>query len=86
MDITIKLTEEQVNQIAEKVIGKTNEQKEPTGTNSKEYLSVKQCAEILGIAESTIRKHIKGGILKYNKIGGSYRISRDQLKKYANGN
>lgn len=78
MEVKITLTDQQVEEIL-------SQKKTPPKEEQKDtYLSVKQVCEILGISESTVRKHIKSGLLTYTKFGGSYRISRKQLQDYAN--
>lgn len=79
MEVKITLTDQQVEDIlSQKKATPKHEETKDT------YLSVKQVCEILGISESTVRKHIKSGLLTYTKFGGSYRISRKQLQDYAN--
>lgn len=50
----------------------------------KEYLTVKNVAEKLGIRPVTCYKWIREGKLKgtYLKLGGIYRFSLQQLEKY----
>lgn len=36
--------------------------------------SIEEAAELLGISISTVRRHIKSGILPGNKLGGQYRV------------
>ncbi len=43
---------------------------------------LKEVMEMLNIPERTIRRHIKLGILKGEKVGGVWRFSEDNLSKY----
>lgn len=46
------------------------------------YKTVQQIAEELQVHEQTIRRKIYSGELNAYKVGSSYRISDEQLKKY----
>lgn len=51
------------------------------------YYTTKQVAEILGLAPFTIRKYVREGKLKAERIGGQreiIRISESELKRFMN--
>lgn len=50
---------------------------------SKPFYSIYEAAEVLGVHERTIRRHIKTGELKAGKIGRQWRISREALLEYS---
>lgn len=45
----------------------------------------KEVAEILGITERTVWNYIKAGKIKASKIGGKWKVTEENLKKYVNG-
>jgi len=51
----------------------------------KEYLSPVEIAELLGIAEGTVREWLRRGELKGIKVGRQWRIKRDILDKFLEG-
>ena len=51
----------------------------------KEYLSPTEIAELLGIAEGTVREWLRRGELKGIKVGRQWRIKRDILDKFLVG-
>ena len=46
---------------------------------SEKMLSIKEIANILNVSEKTIRRHIRSGKIKSSKLGGTYRISKDEV-------
>lgn len=48
--------------------------------NNKEYISVKELAEILQISRIAVFKKIKKGQIKAEKIGRNYIIPKNELK------
>ena len=49
---------------------------------SMEYLTPTEIAKELKVHERTVRRLLNKGKLKGSKIGGSWRISRDNLNEY----
>lgn len=47
------------------------------------YLSVRAAARKLGIHEESLRRLLRMGLLKADKIGGQWFISKDQLSLFA---
>ena len=45
-------------------------------------MTVKQVAKFTGVTEQTILNHIRSGLLKAERVGKSWRISRQSLKEY----
>ena len=45
-------------------------------------LSIQSVAEVLGISTKTVRRLIAGGDLAVHRIGGSLRISEEDLRAY----
>ena len=45
----------------------------------KQYYKIKAVAKLLDLSEKTIRRWIREGKLKAVKIGGSIRISKDEI-------
>lgn len=83
MEIKITLTDEQVAELLSKLEKKKAISRVKSDKTDQPFLSIKQTAQVLGVHESTIRKHIRAGLLEYQKFGGSYRISRKNLMDYA---
>ncbi|WP_430611564.1 helix-turn-helix domain-containing protein [Flavobacterium sp. JP2137] len=52
---------------------------------SEEVLTLKQVSELTKIGKQTLVSHIKSGLLKANKVGSQWRVTRKQLKDYAEG-
>ena len=52
-----------------------------TMINPKEIYTTKETQEFLKVSPSTIKRLIKGGIIKAYKIGGVYRIWGDEILK-----
>lgn len=50
-----------------------------------ELLKVEDLAKVLGCNMETIRRYIRQGKLKAQKIGRRYYVSKDNLKAFANG-
>ena len=42
--------------------------------NPNEVYTTEEARDFLKLSESTIKRHLKNGILKANKVGGRYRI------------
>lgn len=49
---------------------------------SKDFLDVKDVAEILGLTERTVRDLFKSGEIKARKVAGKYIITRSLLKDF----
>lgn len=47
--------------------------------------SLKEVAKLLDVTERTLHNYIKTGKLKRQKIGGKWKISDENLKKFING-
>lgn len=47
--------------------------------------TIKEVAVILEIAPRTIMRHIKDGSMHFVKIGGKWKISKENLTAYVNG-
>ena len=47
--------------------------------------SLKEVAKLLDVTERTLHNYIKTGKLKGQKIGGKWKISDENLKKFING-
>jgi excisionase family DNA binding protein len=47
----------------------------------KEIFSVEETAKILDMHPKTIRRYVKNGILKANKLGGQWKIKKLDLEK-----
>lgn len=47
--------------------------------SNKKYFTVKEVAELLSVAEITVRKHIQYGKVKIVKFGRATRIHRKEL-------
>lgn len=47
--------------------------------------TLKEVGEITKLSKSTIYRHVKEGVLKPVKVGGSYRVSKEVLEKYMKG-
>ena len=50
--------------------------------NVPSWLSIKGCTQCSGLSESTIRRAIRAGTLKANKVGGKWLIKASWLEKY----
>ena len=46
---------------------------------------LKEAAEYLDVAEITVRRWIKGGKLKYKRIGRNFTFDPDELKAFKKG-
>ena len=53
---------------------------------AKQVMTVKEIAEYLDVHPMTIYKHVKGGKIPAFKIGTSWRIRRDSIKKWIEEN
>lgn len=47
--------------------------------------TVQELSEILKISESTVRRAIKMGKLKYLKVGKDYRFEKEEVMKWLKG-
>lgn len=47
--------------------------------------SLLELSELLGITDVTLRRYIKQGKLKAQKLGGSYHITEENLKELVSG-
>jgi len=46
---------------------------------------VKECAEMLNISQQTVRKYVKNGSLKGQKVGGKQYVTEDTIKEFLKG-
>ena len=51
-------------------------------TKAKQVMTVKEIAEYLGVHPMTIYKYVQDGKIPAFKIGASWRIRRDSIKKW----
>lgn len=88
IELKIELSDEQMHEIARHIVnsGMLDKllQKQDIPLDQ-QYLSVKEVANLTGQTTATIHTHIKKGLLNAKKLGGLIRISRQDLKNYANG-
>jgi len=50
--------------------------------NLKDYLTVPEAAKGLRVNEETVRRHVRSGRLKAEKIGNQWFIHRDELSSF----
>ena len=50
--------------------------------NIRQMLSIKEVADMLGVSQKTIRRHIQAGKLISSKLGGVHRIQKSELQKF----
>ncbi len=55
-------------------------------TKAKQIMTVKEIAEYLGVHPMTIYKYVQDGKIPAFKIGASWRIRRDSIKKWMDEN
>jgi len=48
----------------------------------KEYYTVREMAEILGLHEKTVQRYIREGQIKAQKIGKSWRVTKEDLEDF----
>lgn len=53
---------------------------------SNDFMTVKECAELLKISTTTIYRLVRKGNLPGVKIGNQWRFSRRLIKKHVEGN
>jgi len=82
MEVTIKLSEENLDAIAEKVVAIQNKNKPPDKSLEEIQYTVNEVAEMSKREAQTIRKHIKIGLLIAEKSGKSWLISQTNYNKY----
>lgn len=46
---------------------------------------VKECAEMLNISQQTVRKYVKSGDLRGQKVGGKQYVTEDTIKEFLKG-
>ena len=85
MDVILKLSPENLNVIAEKVVQiqnkKKKEDEKPSLDEQRQY-TVNEVAEMTKRKQWTIRQHISLGLLKASKVGKSWLISSTNYNKY----
>jgi len=54
-------------------------------SNNKQYLSVKELADILHVSRITVFNRIKNGQIKAEKVGRNYIILKDNIKDIVRG-
>ena len=47
--------------------------------NTKDWFTIPEAAEYLGVSEPTIFRWMKGGLLSFHKVGGGTRFAREGL-------
>lgn len=52
---------------------------------SLQLYSLKEVAQLLDVTERTLHNYIKAGKLKGQKIGGRWKVSEENLKRFVNG-
>ncbi|MFN8474897.1 MAG: helix-turn-helix domain-containing protein [Anaerolineae bacterium] len=50
--------------------------------DSTEYLTPKEIAQLLKLHEETIRRYLRSGELPAIKLGGVYRVKREDLEEF----
>ena len=50
--------------------------------NMRQLLSIKEVADMLGVSQKTIRRHIQSGKLISSKLGGVHRIQKSEFQKF----
>ena len=85
MDIPIKLSKEQINEIAQEVIRIQSENITISKTpNPERIYTVNQIAALTGKNRRTIEIHLKLGILKGNKPASQWIITQEAFNQYKN--
>lgn len=88
LEIRVDLNDEQLKQIAKHIVA-SGLLPELLEKNEKpldeQFMTIKQVASFTDQSTQTIINHIKSGILKANRMGKSWRVSRQSLKDYVNG-
>lgn len=46
---------------------------------------IKECAEMLNISVQTVRKYVRNGSLKGQKVGGKQYVTEDTIKDFLKG-
>lgn len=82
----MKLSDENVTAIAERMVEIQNKNKLPDIKQSTEepQYTVKEVAAMSKKTAWTIRQHIKAGLINASKVGKSYLISENNYNKYIN--
>jgi len=86
MEVTIKLSEENVTAIAEKMVEIQNKNKPTDTTQPTEFskYTVNEVAKMSKKQPQAIRYHIQQGLLIAEKVGKSWLISQTNFNKYIN--
>lgn len=83
MEVTIKLSEENLNSIAEKIVAIQNKNKPPDKQPVEEpQYTVNEVASLSKRTPWTIRQHINSKLLQAEKVGKSWLISQTNYNKY----
>ncbi len=85
LEISIKLTDDQVKLIAEHISINNEILNKQTLPLDEQFLSISQVARLTNQSNTTITNHIKKGLLSAKQAGKKWLISRQALKKYTNG-
>lgn len=83
INVTIKVTPEIIDAIAEKVIEKTNNT--TPKNDSKLLFTINEVVKMTLRKKDTIYRHIRAGLLIANKSGKSYLITEENLNNYIHG-
>lgn len=83
MEVTIKLSEENLNSIAEKIVEIQNKNNPPDKQPVEEpQYTVNEVANLSKRTPWTIRQHINNKLLQAEKVGKSWLISQTNYNKY----
>lgn len=66
-------------------MGEENKSIAPNKSFDTVLYDVKEAAAILGCSTRTVMNYIKDGRLKFVKIAGRWKITKDNLEAYCNG-
>lgn len=82
--LIIDVDDDFINSIVDSVIERIEAKKidEATEKEELEFYTIKQIVFITQKSNLTIRNHIHAGLLKGNKVGKSFLISKDDLQSY----
>jgi excisionase family DNA binding protein len=79
MTIEVKLSPEQLDELAERVAEKlaARRPREPLA-----MLSLREAADVAHLHVRTMRKHIEAGRLPATRLGHTWRVRRDDLERF----
>lgn len=84
LKIEVDLSDDQLKKIAHYIVafGLLPDDENKELPLNEQYMTVKQVAKFTELSEQSILNHIKSGLLKAERPGKSWRISRQSLKDY----